>query len=481
MTGDWTTYLFISMLKEEWRLQKAFVGDFGSAFFPLLIFLMSLVLVLVLPQDDLTGDNALLFFHLFTAFYGMLVGGIALISDMIMKRRMGQVNMLIQLSDHHPMDTRKVLGIFYVKEVFFYILYSIIPLTLGIVSGSLILGYYIPGALMISITLFLSFFLGMSLSFFISSLQVRSSPLALAGIGFLLVPAVFVWPLELIPVEMVFHPYGFWKELSLICILLSFFEAILLSSCAVVFSKRRTSSPSRTYDPEFVKLSVSFSRISGASHLLSKEWIELKRSGTLGPVITGFAGPLLAVYGMVYLFRTGLSADLEFNSVFYGSMVGFFGVMTYSWLTNVEQNGSLNIMPVSVPSVIEIKVLLYFLITSVLTTFYMLLVSVLNGDLQFFPLALGVALANNTYTVSVTAWLTGLRANTMLLDGITLVKFTTMIVPPLITLVIITFYIGSGGYGGLVAVFILSVLLVVISVFLIKGIRRRWKENHFTL
>ena len=215
--------------------------------------------------------------------------------------------------------------------------------------------------------------------------------------------------------------------------------------------------------------------------MLSKEWLELKRSGTLAPVVLGFGGPLLAVYGLSYLFRTVLSADLLFNSVFYGSLVGFFGVMTYSWLTNIEHNSALNILPVSVPSVVEIKVILFFLISSVLTSFYVLLVSVLNGDLYLFPLALGVALANNTYTVSVTAWLTGLRANTMLLSGGILSIFSILIVPPLITLVIISFFISDGSVIGALVVSILSLLLLAVSAFLLGRIRKRWKDTTFMI
>ncbi len=481
MTRGWIPELLSDMLKEEWRLQKAFVGGFGTIFFPLLIMSMSLLLIVILPSDDITGNGALIFFHLIASLYGVLVGGIALLSDLIMSRRMGQVNLLLRLCEVEPIDYRKVLGIFYVKEIIFYVLYSIIPLSFGVIIGSIIRGIPLPGALMMSFTLFLAFLLGMSISFLLSSLQVRSPFLALIGLFMIMTPALMVWPLEILPVQAVFHPYGFWVDRSPLMPVLSIVEAIIFSTIALLLSRQRLSSPSVSYKPELLHREKTFSRITKASYMLSKEWLELKRSGTLAPVVLGFGGPLLAVYGLSYLFRTVLSADLLFNSVFYGSLVGFFGVMTYSWLTNIEHNSALNILPVSVPSVVEIKVILFFLISSILTSFYVLLVSVLNGDLYLFPLALGVALANNTYTVSVTAWLTGLRANTMLLDGGILSIFSLLIVPPLITLVIISFFISDGSVIGALVVSILSLLLLAVSAFLLGRVRKRWKGTTFTI
>lgn len=481
MSRGWTGDLFLGMLKEEWRLQKAFVGGFGAAFFPLLIFGMTLLLITILPGDYLTGNNSLLFFHLFSALYGFMVGGIAILSDMIMTRRMGQVNLLLKMSQMQPMAYGQVLGIFYIKEIFFYVLYSIIPLSAGILIGSAIRSIPFSGAIMMSVTMFLAFLLGMSLSFLLSSLYIRSKWFTFIFLAVLSTAAILVWPLDLIPVAFLFHPYSFWEDPSPLMPVLSLAEAMVLSILAVLLARERYLTASATYEAELDRYDRFFGRISGASHLLSKEWLELKRSGTMGPVLFGFAGPLLAVYGMVYLFRTALSADLGFNSVFYGSLVGFFGVMTYSWLTNIEQNEALNVLPVSVPSLIEIKVVLFFLITSVLTSLYMLGVSILNGDPYLFPLALGVALANNTYTVSVTAWLTGLRANSMLLDGKTLIIFSSLVVPPLIALVIISFFIDDGSVAGAVTASGLSLFLLLFSAILMKRIRKRWTDSVFVI
>jgi hypothetical protein len=442
---------------------------------------MSLILILILPEDDLTGGRALLFFHLFAALYGFMVGGIAILSDMIMTRRMGQVNLLLKLSQMQPMAYGKVLGIFYLKEIFFYVLYSIIPLSAGIMIGSVLKSIPFFGAVMMSVTMFLAFILGMSLSFFLSSLHIRSKWFTVIFLAVLSISAILVWPLDIIKVDLLFHPYSFWEDPSPVMPLLSIFEAGILSVLAVLLARERPQAASSVREAELEGYDSFFSRISKASYMLSKEWLELKRSGTLGPVLFGFVGPLLAVYGMVYLFRTAFSEDLGFNSVFYGSLVGFFGVMTYSWLTNIERNEALNVLPVSVPSLIEVKVIFFFLITSVLTSSYMLLVSILNGDLYLFPLALGVALANNTYTVSATAWLTGLRANTMLLDGKTLLIFSSLVVPPLISLVILSFFISDGSVAGALSASGLSLFLLLLSGLLMKRIRRRWSSSVFVI
>ena len=137
--------------------------------------------------------------------------------------------------------------------------------------------------------------------------------------------------------------------------------------------------------------------------LLAKEFLELKRSGGLGPVIMGFIGPLLGIYFIVSLFEISLGVEIDYNVIFYGSMIGFFGVMTYSWLNNFETNEFLNYQPVAVDMVIKAKLILYFLLTGCLSLVYVIGISVIRNEIDLLPLAVLIALVTNIYVVGVTA------------------------------------------------------------------------------
>jgi len=470
--------LFMGMIKEEWRLQKSFVGGFGALFFPVLIGFISFFLVLLLPRDVLVEEGTLLVAHLVMLFYGILIGGIALIGERIMTRRLGSVNMLLSISQVQPIHYRRVMGVFYVKEMAFYLLYSNLPLTIGLVSGGLVSGIGPMGTLAVSLTMYLTFLMGMSLSFLTSSVMVIDRFLGVMTALLIFLLGAMVWPLELIAPGLFLHPLGFWYDPSPLPLAISLLEILLISSVAIFITREKRRPRTRFYPPSLISVERRF-KFFKRPVLISKEWLELMRSGTLMPVLTGFSGPLLAVYGMMHMLSFGFGADLSFNCVLYGSLVGFFGVMTYSWLNNVEQNQSFDYIPVSVPMVIRSKLVLYFVITSVITTLYVLLISVLGGDLMLFPIALLASHSNNIFTVFVTAYLTGTRTNTMLLDGKTLMKFSMIVTPPLIVMVILSFSLVDGGPLPAVLIGALSLLLIGISLFLGRGLDSKWGKAPF--
>ena len=128
--------IFISMLKEEWRLQRSFVGSFGAFFFPFVIILLSFVLVLIFPFEKANRSSVVDIIHIMMLLFGLGVGGIALIGEQVMTRKIGQVNLLIKISQLQPVPFRKLTLVFFIKEVLFYHLYSVIPFG----SGMLIAG-----------------------------------------------------------------------------------------------------------------------------------------------------------------------------------------------------------------------------------------------------------------------------------------------------------------------------------------------------
>jgi hypothetical protein len=215
--------------------------------------------------------------------------------------------------------------------------------------------------------------------------------------------------------------------------------------------------------------------------LMAKELLELKRSGGIAPVIMGFIGPLLGIYFIVSLFEISLGLKIDYNAIFYGSMIGFFGVMTYSWLNNFETNEFLNYQPVSVGMVIKAKLILYFLLTGFLSLAYVIGISFMRNEIDLLPLSVLVALVTNVYVVGVTARLTGLKTNTMLFDAKVLSKFFVLVTTPLILIVIVSFYIKFDYLTSLSILLITLVILLIMSKFIFGKISDRWGNERFGL
>jgi len=469
------------MLREEWRLHRSFVGAVGSGFFPVMIFFFSLVLAATSPVllRKMDVSLVLLVLHVSAALYGLGVGALAQIGEQVMTRRLGQVNMLLQLPALQPVRFRTVMGVFYAKDAVFYILYSIIPLVGGI-AAAVPLSRITPGGVaLLFVTVLLTFMLGMGLSFLLSAVALRSRAaaaavaLAIAGL------VALVWPLRLLVPGQVLLPLGYWETQNSLYLLSAAAFALLLSAAAVLLMKERFAPPGRRFRGALLETERRFAFSKGLSALVAKEWLELRRSGALGPVFSGFLGPLLGVYAVIWLFRSGLGLPLEFNVVFYGGMLGFLGLMTYSWLTNIEPNEFLNVQPVGVDEVVRAKLVLYFLLTTPVSLVYLVAIGALNGECAYLPLAALVGLSTMVYVAAVTGRMTGLRANTMLFDAAVLGRFAAAIVPPLIAVTLASFLVRTAFWPAAAALGALSVCLLAASRYLLAGIGPRWSRSAF--
>jgi len=481
MALDVDLHLFKTMFKEELRLHKSFVGGMGSAFFPFMIFIFSVVLAITSPvvMKNMSKDTMLLILHVAALMYGLSVGALGAIGEQVMTRRLGQVNMLLQLPQLHPISFRKIMATFYVKDLLFYILYSIIPLVGGIAVAAPVAKVPFTSVGLLGITLFLTFLLGMSLSFVLSALAVRSRAAA-AAVGLLIVALVaMVWPVGYLTAGQVLPTLGYWTYRDPLYLLVTLAVAVVLSAMAILFTKERFESKQGTYKSMLLPTEDRFAFAGGLRLLVAKEWVELRRSGALGAVVTGFLGPLFAVYILAWFFRTGMEIPLSFNVVFYGGMVGFLGVMTYSWLTNLETNEFMNVQPVTVDQVIKAKLVLYFLLTSAVSYAYVIVIGFIDGEVGLLPVALLVAASTTIYVAGVTARLTGLWTNTMLFDYRVLGKFFGAIVPPLIFEMVLSFYIGTAPAISTALLVMESLILLSASWFVFKSVTTRWKKEHF--
>lgn len=473
--------IFTLMVKEELRLHRSFVGAIGSIFFPVIIFVLSLILSISSPViiKSMGLYEAVLFLNIGAVFYGIFVGFLGKIGEEVMTRRFGQINLLLEMPKLFPISFRKTMAHFFIKDAVFYLFYSIIPFALGALVSRPISGFSFSFVASIFAALTISFLFGMSLSFLFSAISMRSSK-----VMFTLILAIFgILSLRFILddfyLEKIILPIGYWDNGSISCFLIPILLVALFSVSAILLMKEKFEEKSKKYKGEFISTEKKFTFAGDMMTLLAKEWLELKRSGGLGPVIMGFIGPLLGIYFIVSLFEISLGIEIDYNVIFYGGLIGFFGVMTYSWLNNFETNEFLNYQPVSVDMVIKAKLILYFLFTGFLSMIYVVGISILRSEIDLMPLALLVALINNIYVAGVTARLTGTKTNTMLFDAKVLSKFFFLVTPPLIIIVIASFSIRFDYLISLATLSVTLVALLILSRFIFGTIPKRWRNERF--
>jgi hypothetical protein len=178
--------------------------------------------------------------------------------------------------------------------------------------------------------------------------------------------------------------------------------------------------------------------------------------------------------------NNGLKIPVGFNSVFYAGMVGFFGVMMYSWLTNIDLADYFETLPVNVPSVIKAKLIAFFILTSVISTAFVLGISYMNNEMRLLWLALPVLYITGAYMVLATAYLTGLSTNSFLFDPNIMLKFTAIALIPDFGITILSLSIDStplisaGGIG------VVLVFVAAFSWYFYRGLDRKWAKQAFT-
>jgi hypothetical protein len=470
------------MISEELRLNASMIGRIQFLLFPAMILVFSLILALASEQLLVATslDQMYVILHVLIFAYGLGVGGFALFGERIATRRFGQVSLLLQTPTLLPVSFRTIFLAFYVKDIIYYILYTIVPLVAGIALSIPITGFRVSSVLFLLLTLTLSFLLGISLSFSLSSIYVRwkwGFVALLGAVGALLAAAYLG---DWFDITQLLPSLDLQRTADPIYLLISAVLVVGLSAFAVLTLKIRFGSVSRLYDVEMLHTSRSFKFAGGAGKLMAKDWIDLKRSRTLGAVAGAYVGPLLFLALLFWFVEGIMRVDIPINLIFYSAMIGFFSVSIYGWLNMLDAPAFLEVLPVRVSEMVRTKVLLLSLFALVLSTIFLIGLGIARSELDILPLALLVGYSSTAFIVCGTAYLTGLRTNSYLFDPRILAKFGLLCIPPLIAFVLLSFNYraDTGLFGTVIAG--LCALLLCVAYLLYRGIERKWGRESFS-
>ena len=224
-----------------------------------------------------------------------------------------------------------------------------------------------------------------------------------------------------------------------------------------------------------------FARFGRFQPYLAKEWIDLVRSRTLSKLMSAFVLPLVVLSAFDWFLGTTVSAEIEFSTIFYGGMVGFFGVLIYSWLNNIDYVEYYNTFPVRVPTIVRSKLIMFVILTSGISTVFVVVMAGINGDWNHLPLALVVMFSTSIYMVVVTAYLTGLRTNVYLFDTRILSRFAILSIIPLMSITFLTMAEEALGWRMFVAIALVCMALATATQVLLMRLDTKWGNEAFTV
>ncbi len=482
--------LFSLMFKEEYRLHVNYSSKrmFLSlpAFVYLVAFAMGVTLgnvVKTIPLKDLITNVDVGIF-----LYGLSVGAFGFLGSMLVERRQGRINYLIATPSYLPLSFKRTFLAFYLKDTVFYLFLILIPALLGMLVASPIGHLSLPSILSVFLSFLLSFLIGISFSFAVSVIYIRSKAvfgviavsyiLLILGNGLLHLYGTEVI-LPSIGVALNAPPLGSDGKVALQYSLISLGLFLLFSAVAARFVKESYEGHTTHFKEILPRYMERLRFARSFQPYLAKEIVDLNRSGTLGKMIFAFVAPLAFLSFTTWYVNRGLSVPVGFNIVFYAAMVGFFSVLIYSWLTNIDLNGFFTTLPVTVPKVIRTKLIAFLILTCGISTFFVLLISTLNNETRLLWLALPVLYATSVYTVVATAYLTGLNTNSFLFNPQILTKFAVISILPDLGLTILSFSVDRTPLIALAGIGIVLLVLVVSTIFFYRGIDKKWSATEF--
>ncbi len=484
------TWLIRLMLKEEFRLHASYSGPTLFLSFPVIVTIFSFGIALTSERlfADTPLADSLLLLHLSVFLYGLGVGAIGFLGRQYLERSQGTRNYVVAMPGLLPMRLRRTFLGMYLRDTIFYVLLLLAPATLGLILSIPVTNFRLISIALLFAMALLSFLLGMSLSFFVSTVYLRSRTgfvaavaavsVVFAGFGITqTIPAEWLLPALAAHYRLPPFPVHLLAVLEFVAVGIAAW-VLLLGAAVALVPDRYEPAPVAVHE-DFPRVDRRLLRMRRYGTLLAKELVDLKRSGTVAKMFFSFVMPLLLLSFTVWFIRYGLETPVGFNSVFYAAMVGFFGVMLYNWLNNVDSTDHLATLPVSVPQVIHAKLLAFILLTTGISVAFVVAISWLNGDVRLLWLALPVALVTSVYMVTVTAYLTGLRTNSFLFDPGVLARFAFLSMLPDFGLTVLSFTVDQDLHFAASGIALTLVTLGAATYFFLQGIEAKWRSSEF--
>ena len=454
-----------TMIKEEWRIHANIFGNLMFAFFPLLIGIGTFVVALFVPylKTILTVKQMLLLAHYLFLLIGVGIGAFGLFAREFMNRRFGQASLIAYSSRTLPVSERAIFFNFIIKDVIYYLMLWIIPIVLGFVLATPFISINTISAIFACGTLILSFLIGLSIVFFLSTLYAHSSKilaalLLLAAIGTLVVMRYYT-----INITTLLPSYSMFYQPSLRKILISLLLILLPSTLSLIFLKVDYPEKKKQYEDNLNPLTDKL-KFSKYSYYVAKDFLDMSRSeGGVGKIIFSFLFPIVLTWIFLYIFFEKIPT-INIIMIF-AIFLGIVSSSIYNMLTEFETFNSYMFLPVSVSTVIRSKITSYMLI-NIISLIILIITAIGTNQLIYFIPALCSFVTISLYSLAMTIYFMGLHPTILLYSAKIFSQYMLSVAPILFIFTIISII----NPFALLA----SPILLLPAIFIIKNSYKKW-------
>ncbi|MGD0057186.1 MAG: hypothetical protein ABSB83_04945 [Methanomassiliicoccales archaeon] len=482
--------LLSMMLKEEYRMHVTYSSRTIFLALPMFVTFVAFGMGISLHQleRNISIQELLTLTHVGVFLYGLSVGAFGFLGKTYVERRYGKNNYVINMPAILPLSFKRTFFGMYLRDVIFYVILLLLPALLGLLLAAPIARFSVLSIGGVFLAVLLSFLIGVSFSFAVSVIYMRSVKafvaVVLAFIAFVIGYGVFhLYSMEMIlpglALQVSIPPLATASESALLYLGVCIAVVSSFTTIATLLVKESMNGGKSQYDEKYPGYYGKFAFARSYQGLLAKEFVDLVRSGTIGKMVFSFVAPLVFLTFSTWYVNYGLAIPVGFNTVFYAAMVGFFGVLLYSWLTNIDLMDYFETLPVFVPKVIKTKLLTFLFLTLGISTAFVLAIAWINVEIQLLWLALPVLYITSTYMVVATAYLTGLNPNSFLFNPEILVKFAIVSILPDLCLTILSFSVSSKDITAILGIALVLCVLMGCTWLFYRGIEEKWSGTSF--
>jgi hypothetical protein len=461
--------LLRSMAKEEWRIHSTLFGNLLFLLFPFVIMLAVIVTCAYSPlmQGFVTLGTIVAVVNFLFLFFGMNIGAFGMHALEFMNRRFGHASLIAYSSRSLPVSEHEIFINMLVKDVFYYFMLFIVPSVAGFSIIGSFFGMTISQAMLMLVSVTLSFLIGMSVVFFLSVVYSHSARL-LALMALLFGVAVAMWSRQYGLVQG-FPPIAFFYSASWVQLLISLAITSGLCAFSTAFLKVDYPGEKEAFRNRLESRAKSLRRFFPArmALLVSKDFLDLKRSrGGIGRIIFSLLVPMI----LIWLFLNSLAGYVRIMDVLgvFSIVLATYTSSIYNWLTEYDAFTHYAFLPVKASEVIMAKVRVT-LVTSLVSVAIFLAVGLKQGlGVGMIP-CFAAFCCLFIYGLSLTVYLTGLYPSILFFSAKNLVLYLVYLVPPSVLLILATFF--NQYY------LFMSLLLLPVAWYFLQSGLNRWDSR----
>lgn len=387
--------LFKWFVKEEVREFSTLFGKKRLASFPFVILMFSLIIGASLPVFDINLRTAGNIYHLMVVLIGIQMGNIGFEARDRLDDVMGEGSRILYSSRTLPIKEKTLVSVFLIKDAIFYSVVFLLPIVVGstlgiaitpIESASVTSSIGVLGTMYLYLTTFVSFILGVSIGFFVTTIDVKRKQGVAAIILLLISLSVLISQtnLQLSYLNSIERPLLLMVMTSI---------SLVLSGLGILQFKLGSDSPlDKEYDSIYSKVSDKLSVKERYSYVVIKTVMDIKRSaGGFWKII--FSTGTIAVSGF-FLFSV---VDQFFVTrghpeIALASLISLIAYPVYTVIFRYDNIKTYSHLPITDKEVYKSKAVLYTIISITAGMSFYIPISYIEGGYSMMSLYGGIVL-----------------------------------------------------------------------------------------